>query len=209
MEEPPAPPPEAARPAPAARRGPGIAAVLAAVAALALAGGAAALALGGSGDGDPPRPDPPRPDPPPAPAPKTTWRAYAPWFGGYAATVPRGGGWSAPVESEEVAGRRYRAVIQGPGRLFALIDYTPKEPADFHSDYESKQTLFHPAFGSATRYISADNAEPLCQGVTCIDYIINDTQRNAGYAVLAGGGDFARVERVARRISNSLVYRTG
>jgi CHAT domain len=217
-EEP--PPPETPPPAastPPARRGRRIAAVLAVVAALALAGGTAALALNGGGD-DPPITDPPRSDPPgptptpppkPTPPPEPTWRAYAPWFGGYSATVPRGAGWSAPVESEEVAGRRYRAVIQGPGRLFALIDYTPKEPAAFHSDYESKQTVLHPAFGSATRYASAESIEPLCQGVRCVDYIINDTQRNAGYAVLAGGGDFARAQHVARRIANSLVYRAG
>ena len=108
-----------------------------------------------------------------------------------------------------MAGRRYRAVIQGPGRLFALIDYTPHEPAAFQSDYVSRRIVLHPTFGSATRYVSTESIEPLCKRVRCVDYIVNDTQRNAGYAVLAGGGDFRRADRVARRIANSLVYRSG
>ena len=198
------------------RRKPRIAAVLATVAALAIAGGGGALALAGGGGGDPPpspdpespKPQPPAPEPPqPEPPPQVSWQAFTPWFGGYRATVPSGAGWSAAIQTEEVPDRRYRAVIPGPGRLFALIDYTPQDPAEFQSDYESRRTVTHPAFGSATRYVSGESIEPRCQGLTCVDYIINDRLRGAGYAVLAGASDLAQADRVARRIADSLIPR--
>jgi hypothetical protein len=142
-----------------------------------------------------------------APPPRTAYREYTPSFSGYTASIPTGAGWSPPVESEPVAGRRYRATISGPGGMFALIDYTPRDPAAFGSNYESRAEIDHPAFGMAIRYVSGEVAEPLCQGRTCVDYIVNDEDRDAGYAVLAGGGDPSRADRVARRITLSLTYR--
>ena len=209
---PPPPPP----PPPVRRRKPRIAAVLATVAALAIAGGGGALALAGGGGGDPPpSPDPesPKPQPPapeptkPEPPPQVSWQAFTPWFGGYRATVPSGAGWSAAIQTEEVPDRRYRAVIPGPGRRFALIDYTPQDRAEFQSDYESRRTVTHAAFGSATRYVSGESIEPRCQGLTCVDYIINDRLGGAGYAVLAGASDLAQADSVARRIADSLIPR--
>lgn len=135
-----------------------------------------------------------------------TYRAYTPSSSGYTASIPTGAGWSPPAESEPTPGRRYRTTINGPGRLFALIDYTPKEPAAFHSDYEVRQEVAQPAFGSAIRYVSSEIAEPLCEGTTCVDYIVNAGDRGPGYAVLAGGDPLSRAERVARKITESLVY---
>ena len=208
---PPPPPPEPAPPPelrPAPRRKPRIAAVLAAVAALVIAAGGGVFAVAGGGGGDPP-PPPPRDPPPPKPEPKPQvgWAAFTPSFGGYSTEIPSGAGWSAAIETEEATGRRYRAVIPGPGRLFALIDYTPRDPAEFQSDYESRRTVAHPAFGSAVRYVSTVSVAPRCENITCVDYIINDRRSGAGYAVLGGGTDLAKADRFARRIANSLVPR--
>jgi CHAT domain len=204
-------------------------AVAAAVAALAVAAGAVAVAASG---GDEPQPAPPAADPvkkqpapsddargdeaaptepatPAAPSPRVTYRDYTPTISGYTASIPTGAGWSSPVESEPTPGRRYRATINGPGRLFALIDYTPHEPAAYNGDHEIREEVEHPLFGSAIRYVSREFAEPLCQGTTCVDYIMNDNDRGAGYAVLAGGGDPSRADRLAWRIAESLEYRPG
>jgi CHAT domain len=238
-EDRPSPPPrEAARAAAVAgeasdeasrgrrRRRSRLAAVVGAVAALTVGAGAAAVVSSGGGDPEPAPgggkaaakrstpPDAPRGAPAEtttvgAPPPRVSYRAYTPSFSGYTASLPTGAGWSSPVESEPTPGRRYRATINGPGGVFALIDYTPREPASFGSDYETRQEIPHPAFGSAIRYVSAEIAEPLCQGTTCVDYIVNDEERGSGYAVLAGGGDLSRADRVARRITESLVYREG
>jgi hypothetical protein len=139
-----------------------------------------------------------------APASRVTYRGYTPSFSGFTAKIPTGSGWSRPIESEPTPGRRYRATINGPAGLFALIDYTPREFAAFHSGYQSRQVIDHPSFGSAVKYVSSRVAEPLCQGTTCVDYIVNDLDRVAGYAVLAGGGAFSRADRVARTITDSL-----
>jgi hypothetical protein len=229
------PPPQPARPAAVAgeasdgasrggrRRRSRRVAVMGAVAALAVGAGAAAVASSGGGDPEPvpggakaagKRSTPPEAtggsDPASSPPPsRVNYREYTPSFSGYTASIPTGPGWSSPVESEPTPGRRYRATINGPGGLFALIDYTPREPAAFGSDYETRQEVAHPAFGTAIRYVSGESAEPLCQGTTCVDYIVNDEEREAGYAVLAGGGELSRAERVARRITDSLVYREG
>lgn len=212
------------------RRHSRLVAVVAALAALAVGAGAAAL-LVSSGGADP---EPATGDDEPAgkhstlsdstspsdrtptktttaaaPPPRVTYREYTPSFSGYTASIPTGAGWSSPVESEPTPGRRYRATINGPGGLFALIDYTPREPAAFGSDYQTRQEVTQPTFGSAIRFVSREIAEPLCLGATCVDYIVNDEDRGAGYAVLAGGGELSRADRVARRITDSLVYREG
>jgi CHAT domain len=199
------------------RRRSRIAAVVAAVAVLAVGAAAATLFAGGAGDSTAaPEPQAPVKRQKPAhiqstastaPPTRTAYRQYTPSFSGYTARIPTGAGWSLPLESEPTPGRRYRATINGPAGLFALIDYTPRDPAAFGSNYETRSVISHPAFGSAIRYVSGEVAEPLCQGRTCVDYIVNDEDRDAGYAVLAGGGDQSRADRVARRITLSLAYR--
>jgi hypothetical protein len=230
------PPPEPARPArgggEAPEQAPGggrrrsrLPVVVASIAVLAVAGAAAALMMGDRDEPDRPPTDGPttgvRSTPPvgdgknhaetkpaeDAPARRVTYRAYTPSFSGYTASIPTGAGWSAPVESEPTPGRRYRARMSGPGDLFALIDYTPHELAAFGSDYETRRQIDHPAFGSAIRYVSSAFGDPLCEGTTCVDYIVNDEDRESGYAVLAGGGELGHADRVARRITESLVYR--
>ena len=212
--------PSPAEPVPAVdgnRRRRRLPAVLAAgAAAVVLAAGTALLATSGDDDRTvraataaaetAPRGTPEEPAPKDTP-PRGSYRLYS--FAGYTAKLPSGAGWSTPHESEPTPGRRYRTTIQGPGGMFALIDYTPKEAATFHSPYESKTTVAHPAFGEAVRYVSSEVAEPLCQGSTCVDYIVNDEQRDAGYAVLAGGADLTRADDVARKITQSLTYREG
>jgi serine/threonine protein kinase len=142
--------------------------------------------------------------PPPAPV---TYRSYTPSTRGYSAQVPTGSGWSEPVESQPNPGKLYRTTITGPDGLVLLIDYTPLEPARFGGKYTSTRTLRHPAFGTATEYVFTGGALDACADATCVDYLVNDTERGSGYGVLAGGSsDVALTKRVAHRVAQSLVY---
>ena len=89
--------------------------------------------------------------------------------------------------------------------MFVIIDYTPAEPAGFGGSYESRQDVGHTAFGQATEYVFQGGRLPECQRARCVDYIINDPASNSGFAVLAGGSDFALAQDIARTVMESLV----
>jgi serine/threonine protein kinase len=124
---------------------------------------------------------------------------------GYNAQVPTGADWAAPAQSEPSPGRLYRTSVRGPNGLFAIIDYTPNEKAQFGNyPYQSRTEVGQTAIGSATRYVFTGGKLPECQRSTCVDYIMNDPASGHGFGVLAGGGDFAAASSIARTMAESL-----
>lgn len=140
--------------------------------------------------------------------PPPSFTGYVPESLGYEAQVPTGDGWSTAAETELNSGL-YRTVITGPGGLELWIDYTPSEPARFLSadkQVQSRREVEHPAFGTADEWVFSGGV-PLCQGATCVDYLMND--QGTGYGVLAGGGNSAQLRSVARRVAMSLAPYSG
>jgi hypothetical protein len=89
--------------------------------------------------------------------------------------------------------------------MFVIIDYTPQEPAGFGGNFESRRDVGQTAFGSATEYVFQGGTLPECQRARCVDYIINDPASDSGFAVLAGGSDFALAQEIAKTVMESLV----
>ena len=132
--------------------------------------------------------------------------SYADYSGSaFNARLPTGGGWAPPSQSEPTPGRLFRTNLRGPNGLFAIIDYTPFEPAVFGSGrYQSRTDVGQTAFGLATKYVFQGGRLPECQRSTCIDYIVNDRSTGAGFGILAGGGDYATAASVAQTIAESV-----
>jgi hypothetical protein len=142
-----------------------------------------------------------------APAAPVSYRGYTPSTAGYTASIPTGADWSEPLESEPTAGRLFRTTIDGPGGMIVLIDYTPAEPAQFGRDAQSATPVEHPLFDSATEYVFTGGVVPECDTVQCVDFILNSSSTEAGYAVLVGGSDdFAQARRIGRAVMRSLAY---
>ena len=141
-----------------------------------------------------------------SPSPPPPSVSYTNYSGpGYNAQVPTGTDWASPAQSEPVPGRLYRTSVRGPNGLFAIIDYTPSDKAEFGTyKYESRSDVGQTALGSATRYVFTGGKLPECERSTCIDYIMNDPASGHGFGVLAGGGDFATASSIARTIADSL-----
>lgn len=145
--------------------------------------------------------------PPEVSAEPVSYRDYTPSTLGYSARIPTGPGWSEPLESEPTAGRLFRTTVDGPDGMLVLIDYTPEEPASFGYDEQSASSVTHPLFDSATAYVFSGGLVPECEVSQCIDYILNDSSIEAGYAVLVGGSeDFAQAQRIGRAVMQSLAY---
>jgi hypothetical protein len=136
-----------------------------------------------------------------------SYRSYTPSTGGYTASIPTGSGWSEPLESEPTPGRLFRTTVDGPGGTIVLIDYTPAEPAMFGHDAQSTTPVEHPLFDSATEYVFTGGIVDECEGSHCVDYILNSSAIEAGYAVLVGGNaDLAQSRRIGRSVMRSLAY---
>lgn len=138
---------------------------------------------------------------PPAPATLSYSNYYGPAF---QARLPSGGEWAAPAQSQPTPGELFRTSVRGPDGLFAIVDYTPFEPAKFGGSYSSKSTVGQTAFGSATRYVFQGGSLPECQRSQCVDYIINDSSTGSGFGVLAGGGSLETASAIAQTIAESV-----
>jgi hypothetical protein len=138
----------------------------------------------------------------PATAAPAAYRSYA--GPAFQAQLPSGGGWASPAQPQPTAGRLFRTSVRGPGGLFVIIDYTPSEAATFGGSYESRTQVGQTAFGTATKYVFQGGRLPECQRATCVDYIINDPT-GGGFGVLAGGGNTASSEQIARTVAESVV----
>jgi hypothetical protein len=151
----------------------------------------------------------PAAEPAPTPAPRPNpvrYTGYSPAGGGFWTEIPSGGGWSAPVETEETRGRLYRTTVRGSDGLLLIIDHTPLEPAAFGAGYHSRRELPHPWFGSMTEYLFTGGSIPECQTTTCVDYIVNSAGSGPGFGVLAGGTtDTALARSIARHVAKKLV----
>jgi hypothetical protein len=122
----------------------------------------------------------------------------------FQAKLPTGSGWAAPAQSEPTPDRLFRTSVRGPNGLFVIIDYTPYEPAVFGGRYSSRSVVGQTAFGRAIRYVFQGGSLPECQRSPCVDYIINDPSREAGFGVLAGGSEFATAADVAQTVAESV-----
>jgi hypothetical protein len=124
----------------------------------------------------------------------------------YAAEVPTGGGWSAPIESHPTSGELLRTSWRGPDGTLLIIDRTPNDVPSLGGSYDSARTVSQPAFGEATEYIfSRSTALPDCNGRPCADFLINDGT-GGGWGVLAGGPSLAVAESIAGHVAQSISY---
>lgn len=123
----------------------------------------------------------------------------------YEVDLPSGAEWSQPRESEPTEGELLRVSVRGPAGLMVLVDRTPFEVPVLTTSFDSRETVPHPAFGQAERYvISQSRLIAECEGSPCIDYLVDDGT-GGGWAVLAGGGeDLALADTVAKRVTDSL-----
>jgi cytochrome c556 len=148
--------------------------------------------------------EPSQPTPPAAPTvAEPSYRQHAAL--GYQTQIPTGPDWAQPADSQPTPGRLFRTSVRGPAGMFLIIDYTPQEPAAFGGNFESRRDVGQTAFGSATEYIFQGGSLPECQRARCVDYIINDPASDSGFAVLAGGTDFALAQKIAKTVMESLV----
>ena len=150
-----------------------------------------------------PSTQPSQPSPPPTAADRPSYRQHAAF--GYQTQIPIGPGWGEPADSQPTPGRLFRTSVRGPAGMFVIIDYTPLEPAVFGGSFESRRDVGQTAFGSATEYVFQGGRLPECQRAPCVDYIINDPASESGFAVLAGGSDFAVAQEIAGTVMESLV----
>ncbi len=126
------------------------------------------------------------------------------WYG---ADIPRGNGWSDPIESRPTGGALLRTTVRGPGGAFLIIDRTPSEEPQLGGGFDSSRSVSHPTFGSATEYIISSSSEiPECSGASCVDYLIRDG-RGGGWGVLAGGPILALATEVASSVADSVETR--
>ena len=121
--------------------------------------------------------------------------------GAFAAELPDGLGWTGPFESTPNSGL-YRTTLDGPGDLTLLIDYTPYEVPIFTGTAESEQEI-DVLSGTATEIVFAGGDIPICAATRCIDYLIENGS-GGGWGILAGGGDFALAQEVARHVAESI-----
>lgn len=122
----------------------------------------------------------------------------------YLAELPKGNGWSQPIESRPTGGALLRTTVRGPEGAVLIIDRTPDELPQLGGDFQSSRSVAHPRFGSATEYVfSSSQAIPECNGNPCVDYLIEDGQ-GGGWGVLAGGPDQGIATEVASRVARSV-----
>ena len=135
-----------------------------------------------------------------------SYTAYAPGDPAYAysAEIPKGNGWSAPVESLPTGGGLLRTTVRGPEGAVLIIDRTPDEVPQLGGGFESTREVSQPAFGTATEYVFTQSESiPECNGNPCVDYLIEDGQ-GGGWGVLAGGPDQALASEVAATVARSI-----
>jgi hypothetical protein len=145
----------------------------------------------------------------------TAVSSYVPAYGpyqpsdpsyGYAAEVPTGGGWSAPIESHPTSGALLRTSWRGPDGTLLIIDRTPQDVPDLGGSYDVARTVPQPNFGQATEYIfSRSAALPDCNGRPCADFLINDGS-GGGWGVLAGGPSLPVAESIASHVAESISF---
>jgi serine/threonine protein kinase len=216
---PPAPPPS----------GPSIGVIAAAIALVAIIGVAVALLATGTlgGDGDEPdttsaasatetetetverstEEEPQTETSEPPPSTTTSFEPYTTQQGGFDTVVPVGDGWSEPKEiriSEGIS----RTRIVGPGGLEVIIDSTPGEAATFKPANRCRQTTL-PTVPYAAKCVFRGGSLAPCRRARCVDYLMNAGVDGPGWGVLAGGGDFAEAERIAKRVATALTPLTG
>jgi hypothetical protein len=145
----------------------------------------------------------------PAPAVEpATYTTYTADEAGWSAEVPSGGGWSDPTTTEEVPGRRWRTVINGPGEIFVIVDSTPTDVPVYEGPAQ-RTTVSHPIYGPVTEVVfqAADSRIADCQIGTCVDYLVPNNE-GGGYGVLAGGPghSFEELQGIAMRVMQSIRY---
>jgi hypothetical protein len=124
----------------------------------------------------------------------------------YVASLPSGGGWSAPVESHPTGGDLLRTSVRGPDGTLVIIDRTPSEVPTLGGGYDSVKAVSHPYFGSATEYLfSESEAIPECNGSPCVDFLIEDGG-GGGWGVLAGGPSLASAQSIGSQVAQSISY---
>jgi hypothetical protein len=122
----------------------------------------------------------------------------------YLAELPAGNGWSQPVETQPTDGDLLRTTVRGPDGMLVVVDRTPEEPPRFGGDFDSSREVSHPRFGSATEYVfSESEAFDECNGSTCVDYLVEDSQ-NGGWGVLGAGPNLALAKEVAANVAQSI-----
>ena len=119
----------------------------------------------------------------------------------FSAELPEGPEWTGPFESTPNDGL-YRTTVDGPDDLTLLIDYTPYEVPVFGGEAESETTI-STEHGTATEIVFSGGDIAICEATRCIDYLIEDGS-GGGWGVLAGGGDFALAQEVARRVAETI-----
>lgn len=120
--------------------------------------------------------------------------------GGYSTKVPAG--WSQDSDTTSAGGDvLYRSTWTGPDGTKLLIDATPATAPAPPPNIMASESISHPAFGSARRYVFSGGALPQCSA-GCLLYQMSDGK--GGYAVLAGGGDPATAQAVAERAALEL-----
>jgi serine/threonine-protein kinase len=145
---------------------------------------------------------------PPAGGGSTTPPPAAPQFTSYAGAdfqtqVPTGAGWSSPSTSQP-NNRRSRTTVRGPDGEFLIIDFTPKDPPRFGGSTSiTRLAIGHTAFSSATEYVFRNELHD-CAHLQCVDYILQDSNSPGGFAVLAGGNNFALAHSVGQKAAEEL-----
>ncbi len=154
-----------------------------------------------------PTPEQPAPTTPSAPTPSnaglpSTYATFTPFDSTYyySASLPSGGGWGAPAETEPVSGERHRVEVTGPDDYYMLIDRTPNEFPRVGVDYESSDTFEHDYFGGYTEFVVPPGEIPECGPYRCLDYLLEDGE-GGGWAILVTGPDLG----IARTIGTNVV----
>lgn len=122
----------------------------------------------------------------------------------YLAELPRGNGWSRPIESQPTEGDLLRTTVRGPDGMLVVVDRTPSEAPSCGGDFDSSRQLSHRRFDSANEYVfSKSEAFPECDGSPCVDYLLSDG-KSGGWGVLGGGPDHALAKDVAWKVARSI-----
>jgi serine/threonine protein kinase len=141
-----------------------------------------------------------RTGPPPT---ELSFEEYESAEGDYSTKVPADWEFTSSTRSdgEDIL---YRSTWTASDGTTLLIDTTPTSRPSKPPNVQSARLVSHPTFGTARRYVFSGGTLPQCADSTCILYQVRDG--SGGYAVLAGGGDLATAEIVAKKAAIELSY---